>query len=110
MTGYTRLRTKTVINLHAAYLHSRQPADARIALWSDDGVEPLRTTLPSEVVAAANPVNTQLLLPTEESELIPFTALPDPDGAAARGSVEAEHKPAPTVVPRRAAQPSELHA
>ena len=85
MTGYTRLRTKTVINLHAAYLHSRQPADARIALWSDDGVEPLRTTLPSEVVAAANPVNTQLLLPTEESELIPFTALPDSDGEEDRG-------------------------
>lgn len=76
-----------VTKLHAAYLHSRQPADARIALWSDDGVEPIRAMLPAEVVAVANTVSAQLLLPTEESELIPLTALPNSDSDEDRGQV-----------------------
>ncbi len=41
--------------------------------------------LPAEVVAVANTVTAQLLLPTEESELIPLTALPNSDNDEDRG-------------------------
>ena len=74
--GSNRLRVTDHTNLHAAYLHTRQPADACIALWSDEGLEPLRTKLPAELAAAATTVDAQLLLPTEESELTPLAAMP----------------------------------
>lgn len=73
--------------LHAAYLHARQPADACIALWTDDGVEPLQALLPAELVGASRKVDAQLLLPTEESELAPLSALPTADSEDDRGNV-----------------------
>lgn len=42
--------------------------------------------LPAEVVAASNPVDAQLLLPTEESELVPITSPPNPEGEEDRNS------------------------
>lgn len=71
--------TGTTKTLHAAYLHTRQPADARLALWSDEGVEPLKEKLPEELVAASTTVDAQLLLPTEESDLKPIASMPTSD-------------------------------
>lgn len=65
-SGFT-LRSWSVSNLHAAYLHSRQPADARIALWSDSGPEGAVDFLPLELRAKTQPVIVQLLLPSEEA-------------------------------------------
>ena len=75
MVGSNRQSVSATTKLHAAYLHARQPADARIALWSDDGVEPTRAMLPAELAAVATPINAQLLLPTEETELTPISDL-----------------------------------
>ena len=86
-----------VTKLHAAYLHARQPADARIALWSDDGLESLRTELPDSVLASATPVDAQLLLATEESTLRPLTAIPDSDNEMERS--QARIAPALWTVP-----------
>ena len=53
-------------------------------MWSDDGLESLRRSLPAELVAMATPVDTQLLLPTEESSLLPLqTAEGDDDSEVA---------------------------
>lgn len=70
-SGFT-LRSWSVSNLHAAYLHSRQPADARIALWSDSGPEGAVDFLPLELRAKTQPVVVQLLLPSEEASLRPL--------------------------------------
>jgi hypothetical protein len=84
--GSNRLRVTDLTNLHVAYLHTRQPADARIALWSDEGVEPLRAKLPPELVAEATTVNAQLLLPTEETELTPMAGMPTSANEDDKGS------------------------
>jgi hypothetical protein len=58
--------------LHAAYLHSRQPADSRIAFWAANGVEGLGANLPAGLLTKADPVVVQILLPCEEASLRPF--------------------------------------
>ncbi|HEX5052613.1 MAG TPA: DEAD/DEAH box helicase [Planctomycetota bacterium] len=61
-------------NLHAAYLHSRQPADSRIALWSDEGASAPASALPAELAARAGTVLVQMLIPSEEASLRPLLA------------------------------------
>ena len=66
------IASREPLTLHAAYLHSRQPADARIALWSDTGIEGVAAALPADLAARAAPVQAQLLIPSEESSLRPL--------------------------------------
>ncbi|MEO6597083.1 MAG: DEAD/DEAH box helicase [Planctomycetota bacterium] len=62
-------------NLHAAYLHSRQPADSRIALWSDEGAAGLTSALPTDLAASVVHVTVQALIPSEESSLRPHLTI-----------------------------------
>jgi len=65
--------------VHAAYLHSRQPADARIAFWADDGIAGLQASLPTTLADRTESVETQLLIPSEESTLRPWLASAEVD-------------------------------
>lgn len=78
--------------LHAAYLHSRLPADARIAFWSDAGIEGVRDRLPPDLAAALEPLEMQLLVPVEETTLRPVAKL-------AEGEVEEEDRPPARIAP-----------
>ena len=62
----------------AAYLHARSPADARIVLWREDGLDPL-AGLPSALRKGAGKLSFQILLPVEESTLRPVPAQPGED-------------------------------
>jgi hypothetical protein len=74
------------LSLQAVYLHARQPGDARVALWTAAGRDPVRGLLPGELAARLAPVDVQILLPVEESSLRPV--------AAARGDDDDERKEA----------------
>ncbi|MEM7199904.1 MAG: DEAD/DEAH box helicase [Planctomycetota bacterium] len=74
--------------LDAAYLHARNPADARIAFYGPDGAESARQQLPAELREVADAVDFEVLLPTEESTLKPLL----PDGSS-RGSAGARVAP-----------------
>jgi superfamily II DNA or RNA helicase len=71
------LTSREAVVLHSAYLHSRQSADARIALWSDSGSEGVVAFFPPHLAAKAEPVDAQLLIPAEESTLRPVVQLDD---------------------------------
>ncbi|MBL9079306.1 MAG: DEAD/DEAH box helicase [Planctomycetes bacterium] len=60
-------------------MHSRQPAEARIALWSDVGSDGVAASLPPELAQRAEPVEVQLLIPVEESSLRPRSGGGDSD-------------------------------
>jgi SNF2 family DNA or RNA helicase len=65
----------------AVYLHARAPADARVAFLSEAGPDDLEAHLPAELRALCEPVEFELLVPTEESSLRPVT----PHRLAAKG-------------------------
>lgn len=69
--------------LEAAYLHARRPSDARIAFFHYEGTDPVRTALPAALHEHIEELEAQILLPTEESELVPVPPTSDdiPSGA-----------------------------
>jgi len=77
--------------LHVAYLHSRQSADARIAIWGVDGANAAIQELPPELRDRTETVQAQLLLPSEESSLQPVTA--------ANGNDEDDERNAKRIAP-----------
>ncbi len=58
--------------MDAAYLHARLPKDARIAFFSDQGMDAVEAALPPEIRSACEPREFEILLPTEESNLKPI--------------------------------------
>jgi SNF2 family DNA or RNA helicase len=105
---------REAVVLHAAYLHSRQPADARIAFWSDNGTEAIRAALPAELLAKTETVEVQLLIPAEEQSLRPVVVGAEGDDederppnriAPALWSIPALGLPLEDVIPWLAARP-----
>ena len=79
MGAATAFAQREALALYSAYLHSRQPADARIALWSDSGTEGVVALLPAFLATKTEPIEAQLLIPAEESSLRPVTLIVDGD-------------------------------
>src|SRR5690606_265060 len=58
----------------AVYLHARLPSAARVAFWSVAGPEAAAAALPDDLRSALEPVDFEVVLPTEEASLRPIGA------------------------------------
>ena len=58
----------------AAYIHARSPGDSSIAFYGPPTTDAIASSLPVELQAHLSSVEVQILLPTEESPLRPWTA------------------------------------